>query len=203
MSATTEKEQYRPYDDLRLYPGVHLSDERRRQLDRDEVEPDELTTDDIVYKLSRMVTGTLYGLMELVEERWGKEAARDLAVEWGRRRGRDNLKRFLKWRGAERLTPELWARFQDYRHLISGPVHAASFLTYEGESEVVLNRTGCLFHDGRPKGMDSYCNPVAEGKFVGYAEVCPELESRHPICKSRGDSDSDHCQVRFTVRPPE
>ena len=185
---------------MRLYPGIHLSEERRRQLDADELEPDELTTDDIVYKLSRMVTGTLYGLMEMIEERWGKEAARDLVVEWGRRRGRDNLKRFLAQKGTDRLTPELWARFQDYRHLVSGPVHSPSFLTYEGDSEVVLNRTGCLFHDGKPEGVDSYCIPVAEGKFVGYAEVCPELTSEHPICKSRDDS-GDRCQVRFSIRP--
>ena len=201
MSPTGEKTGYTPYSDLRLYPGVHLSDERRRRLDDDAVEPDELTAEDIIYKLSRMVTGTMYSVMELVEERWGKDAARELVVEWGRRRGRDNLRKFLRQRGETRLTPELWARFQDYRHLISGPVHANSFLSYEGESDVVLNRTGCLFHDGRPDGMDSYCEPVAQGKFAGYAQECPELESEHPVCKSRGDSDSDHCQVRFSIRP--
>ncbi len=45
MSTSGESKRYTPYSDLRLYPGVHLSDERRRQLDADEVEPDQLTTD--------------------------------------------------------------------------------------------------------------------------------------------------------------
>ena len=197
--STAEKERYRPYDDVRLYPGVHLSDERRRRLDEDAVGPDELTTEDIVYKLSRMVTGTMYTMLELIEERWGKDVAREMVTEWGRRRGSENLKRYLDQQGIDRMTPELWARFQDYRHLISGPVHVQSFLSYEGDSEIVLNRSGCLFHDGRPQGMDSYCAPMAEGIFVGYAEACPGLESRHSICKSRGDSES-HCQVRFTIR---
>ena len=34
MSTTAEKKRYVPYNDLRLYPGIHLSEERRRQLDR-------------------------------------------------------------------------------------------------------------------------------------------------------------------------
>jgi hypothetical protein len=106
-------------------------------------------------------------------------------------------------RELEKLTPELWARFQDYRHLISGPVHAPSFIKYEGDSDLVLDRTGCLFHDGRPEGVTSYCGPAADGMFVGYADVCPELSSEHPICKSRGTSDSDHCQVRFSIQSGE
>ncbi len=203
MSMSENETSYTPYNDLRLYPGIHLSEERCRQLDEDAVEPDELSTDDITYKLSRMVTGTMYGLLEVIEERWGKQAAREVTFEWARRRGRENLRRWMKERGAEHLTPELWARFQDYRHIISGPIHARSFISYEGDSDVVLNRTGCLFHDGRPEGMDSYSGTVADGKFVGYNEVCPEITSEHPICKGRGTSDSDHCQVRFSIRPQE
>ena len=113
--------KYKPYDDLRLYPGIHLSEERKRQLDEDAIEPDELSPEDIIYKLGRMVTGTMYSLLEMVEERWGKEAARETAVEWGRRRARINLAGWMKSRGVTSLTPELWARFQDYRHINLGP----------------------------------------------------------------------------------
>ena len=95
MKNKKNQESYKPYDDIRLYPGIHLSEERRQQLDNDEIEPDELTTDDIVYKLSRMVTGTLYTLVRLIEERWGKEAAHELVFDWGRRRANENLKRWV------------------------------------------------------------------------------------------------------------
>jgi len=199
MNTEGNHESYRPVNDLRLYPGIHLNKERREQLDKDEIDPTELTIDDIVFKLARLVTGTLYSLIQLIEERWGKQAARDLIYEWGRRRAHENLKRWMDARGLKKLTPQAWAKFQDYRHLISGPVHAPSLLHYEGDSEVILNRTGCLFHDGRPEGMDSYCGVSADGMFVGYTEVCPELKCEHPICKSRGTSPDERCQVRFRI----
>ncbi len=192
--------KYKPYDDLRLYPGIHLSEERKRQLDEDAVEPDQLSPEDIVYKLGRMVTGTMYSLLEMVEERWGKEAARETAVEWGRRRARINLAGWMKTRGVTSLTPELWARFQDYRHIISGPLHAPSYIEYSGENDLVLNRKACLFHDGRPEGMDSYCAPACDGMFVGYAEASPDFEGDMPVCMSRGTSDS-RCEVHFSIRP--
>ena len=202
MSQQDEQGRYEPFSDLRMYPGRQLSAERRRQLDGDAVGPKELSTDDIVYKLSRMVTGTLYSMIELIEERCGKEAAREMVREWGRRRAHENLERWMRARGATKLTPELWAQFQDYRHLISGPVHAQSFLHYEGEAQVVLDRKGgdCLFHGGRPEGMDSYCGVSADGMFVGYAEVCPELSCEHDPCVSRGTAETD-CVVRFTIKP--
>ena len=142
MPGTGNVGVYEPYNDLRLYPGIHLSADRRRALDEDAIEPDDLSNEDIIYKLSRMVTGTMYTVMELVEERLGEEQARELMVEWGRRRARENLRKWMGRRGLEKLTPELWARFQDYRHLISGPVHAPSFIKYEGDSDLVLGSHG-------------------------------------------------------------
>jgi hypothetical protein len=200
METPAEKEEYRPYKELGFYPGIHLSPERKRELDEDAVEPNELTTDDIVYKLSRMITGTFYGFIRVIEDKWGKEAAREVAFEWGHQRGRENLERWMEARGVKRLTPELLARYQDYRHLISGPLLAPSFTEYEGESDLVLNRSVCLFHDGRPEGMDSYCWVYADGMYLGYKEACPELTCEHPICKSRGTSKDNRCQVRYHIQ---
>ena len=204
MSNKDKQTRYQPYSELTLYPGMQLSAERRRQVDENLIEPDEVSADDIIYKLSRMVTGTLYSLIALMEERWGKEAARELVFQWGRRWARETLERWMHARGAKRLTPELWARFQDYHHLISGPIGAPSFVRYEGDSQLVLNRTGqnCMLHTGRPEGMDSYCGIAADGIFGGYGEVCPELSCEHHPCVSRGTSESD-CVVRFTIKPAE
>ena len=130
MTNSKEGTKYVPYSDLRLYPGIHLSEERHKQLDEDSVDPDKLSSEDIIYKLSSMVTGTMYGLLSLIEERWGKQAAREVAFEWGRGRARENLKRWMGHQGVDRLTPEIWAKFQDYRHIISGPIHSPSFSSF-------------------------------------------------------------------------
>ena len=201
MTNSKEGTKYVPYSDLRLYPGMHLSEERRKQLDEDSLDPDKLSSEDIIYKLSSMVTGTMYGLLGLIEEKWGKQAARDVAFEWGRGRARENLKKWMAHQGVDRLTPEIWAKFQDYRHIISGPIHSPSFVTFEGDSEVVLDRTGCIFHNGHPGGpedMDSYCAPACDGMFEGYADACPEFNGEMPVCMSRGTSEST-CQVRFNI----
>ena len=57
--STVDKTRYKPYDDLRLYPGAHLSEERRRQLDEDALDPDEITTDgsDAGASISSLVVG--------------------------------------------------------------------------------------------------------------------------------------------------
>src|ERR1700693_3527747 len=61
--------RYQPNRDLRLYPGANLSAERRKLLDEHAVDPEDLTTDDIVYCLSRLCTVTMYELVAQVEER--------------------------------------------------------------------------------------------------------------------------------------
>ena len=200
MTARDSKTQYRPVDELQLrfYPGCNLRPERIRQLEEDAVSPDELTTDDIVYKLSRMVTDTMYGILEVVEERWGKDVAHEVCLEWARRRSRVSVQRFMKTRSVQKLTPGVWAEFQDYRHLISGPVHAGSFITYEDDTHLLMNRQSCLFHTHRPEGMDSYSETFSSGCFIGYNEAFPEFSGETLICMSRGDS---RCQLRFTIRP--
>ena len=187
--------KYKPYDDLRLYPGIHLSEERKRELDGDAIEPDELSPEDIIYKLGRMVTGTMYSLLEMVEERWGKEAARETAVEWGRRRARINLAGWMKSRGVTSLTPELWARFQDYRHIISGPLHAPSYIEYSGENDLVLNRKACLFHDGRPEGYGQLLRPRLRRHVRRLRGGEPGLRGRHACVHVARD-------VRLPLRGP-
>lgn len=195
-SAKSSK-RYQPYDDLRFYPGMHLREERKRQLQSAALEPTDLTADDIVYCLGLMVTQTMYSIFKVVEDRWGTSAMEEVAWEWGRRRGHHSLHTWLAARGLEnaRLTPEVWARYQDYRHAISGPTHIESRVAYEGD-RVILTRPSCLFHNGRPEGQKSLCNVICEGMIQGYYEVSPNLTLDISPCMSKGTSDS-HCMVRF------
>jgi hypothetical protein len=195
---------YQPVRDLRFYPGGQLSAERREALEGQAVEPTELTTDDIVYCLARLVTTTMYGFIEQIERRWGQDAAREVVVQWARERARNSLATWMQARGLERLTPEDLARFQDYRHLTSGPIHAHSFVAYEPgtgsgeEATLTLTRTGCLFHCLRPPGMQSYSSCVSQGSNLGYQDAYPELQLQFDYCMSDGSSASG-CRAVFKI----
>jgi hypothetical protein len=204
--------RYRPNRDLRFYPGANLSSERRKALEDQAVDPEDLTADDIVYCLSRLVTTTMYELVAQVEQRWGKEAAKEVVYEWARKRGHEAIKNWAKVRGITRLTAESWASYQDLRHSMSGPIHAHSFVSYaetdDTEDIVQMDRTGCFFHTGRPEGMDSYSSYVSQGMEQGYREAFPEVTFRIVRCIGEGTS-TEGCTLRFRLKktggygPPE
>lgn len=198
-----EGRQYRPNRGMRFYPGANLSAERRKALDDQAVDATDLTVDDIVYCLARLVTKTMYEILEQIEERWGKDAAKDVVFEWTRKRGREAIKRWMEVRGHTRLTAELWAEYQDFRHLMSGPIHGHSFVTYTGDTDedeiVEMCRTGCFFHTGRPDGMDSYSSYVSQGMELGYREAFPEFTLRVVECMSEGTSEKG-CTLRFRIK---
>jgi hypothetical protein len=195
---------YQPVRDLRFYPGGQLSRERREALEGQAVEPTELTTDDIVYSLARLVTTTMYGFIEQIERRWGQDAAREVVLQWARERARNSLTTWMRARNLEHLTAEDLARFQDYRHLTSGPIHAHSFVAYKpgtrsGEAATLtLTRTGCLFHCLRPSGMASYSSCVSQGSNLGYQDAYPDIRLRFEHCMSDGSS-ANTCRAVFEV----
>jgi hypothetical protein len=197
--------RYQPHRDMRLYPGANLSAERREALDDQAVDADDLTADDIAYCLSRLSTLTMYELIAQIEERWGKDAAKDVVFEWARKRGREAIKKWMAARGLDHITPESWAQYQDFRHLMSGPIHAHSFISYressdESEEDVVeLNRTACFFHTGRPTGMDSYSQHVSHGMDLGYHEAFPEINFKFMYCMSEGTSTTG-CKAHFRIQ---
>jgi hypothetical protein len=113
MATTRGRKAYQSYDDLRLYPGIHLNDERRRALDEDAV--------------------------EAVRGRLGSCAG---------------------------------------PHGMPVPRRAPS-----GDDELPRFRRGW--------DVRGVCRRVSRA------------EQRTPICKSRGTSESDHGQVRFSIESEE
>jgi hypothetical protein len=196
-------DRYEPHRELNLYPGANLSAERRKQLDDQAVEPGDLTSDDVAYTLSRLATLTMYELIAQIEERWGKEAAKDVVYQWARKRGREAIIKWMAARDMDHITPESWARYQDFRHLMSGPIHAHSFISYvesDGDEDIVeLNRTGCFFHCGRPEGSDSYSKYVSLGMNEGYNEAFPEISFKFLYCMSDGNSENG-CKAQFRIK---
>lgn len=197
MSMQDEKEpkRYQPYRDVSFYPGMHLSSTRRRQHDEYDLEPEDLTIDDIVFNLGRAWTRLAYSLFALMSERWGEQAAREVLREHAYRSGRSRFLALLRKHNLKRITPELMARFQDLSHALQGPNHATAIVEYS-EDGLTLRRTTCGWHDGRPEGAQSICCYTQEGFFQAYKELDPDLEITVPACMSRGTS-ADHCEIRF------
>ncbi|MBC8276266.1 MAG: hypothetical protein H8E40_15035, partial [Chloroflexi bacterium] len=74
-----EGDKYQSTRTNRFYPG-RITEERIRQLEYYLVPVDELTTDDIVFNLTRARTAEIYALLGYIERKWEEgedvEAAR-------------------------------------------------------------------------------------------------------------------------------
>jgi predicted hydrocarbon binding protein len=188
--------KYEPTRSNRFYPG-RISEERARQVERFEISVDEVTVDDIVYNVSRAMTRMMYGPLAIIELRWGKQAAIEVAQELAYMLGKASYGQFLASRGRKSGTPELMSMYQDLIHALLGPAGSTSFTTYDEEKCVVV-RTQCPFHTGRPEGMEGYCKYTGEGFMKGYTEVDPAfIETEQPFCLARGD---DHCERTFKFK---
>jgi hypothetical protein len=192
---------YKPTSSARFYPAITLSAERRRQILGFELDLDDVTYDDILFSTASAFTGTFYALIAIVEERWGKDAGRELANELGARNGRRNMERWLAAKGVTKGSPMLMSNFQDFQHGMRGPDHATALSTYD-ETHAKVYRTRCAWHNGRPEGAESYCRYFSETAVAGYGGADPALvEIRIRCCMSWGDG---HCEHEFWFdTPPE
>ncbi len=188
--------RYKPTSSLRFYPGASLSADRKAALDNFDVEIDDVTYDDILYSTSLAFTRTVYTLLSIVEDRWGKEASHEVAHELAYRSGKSNMKKWLRRNNATEGTPELMAKLQDLLHGLRGPAHAKALTEYDHE-KCVERKTGCIWHSGRPEGMESYCKYMLAGFFKAYMEVDPALECESHTCMFKGD---DQCEYFFWYR---
>lgn len=189
---------YKPFRDLRFYPGRNIDPERKKALADLKLDANELTTDDIAWNLGILWTRAMYVTLDVARQRYGDEAAHELAEELGYQLAKANLVKWIKSHQITDLTPEDFARFQDNRHALGGAKHAETYISYD-ETGVQLYRTGCGYHDNRPEGHESFCQYSAPGFFRGYAEIDPRISARIICCRSRGDAD-DRCEIRFDFK---
>jgi hypothetical protein len=153
---------------------------------------DKVGVDDIVVSLAGAYTGLFYALINLITERWGADAAQELARQLGRRNGERNLTQWLKSRDEPSGSPALMAAFQDYQHAMRGPDHAAAISDYD-DDKATVDRDRCAWHSRRPDGTTSYCRFVSEGIIEGYGAADPGVsEIRIQQCMSWGDAGCRH-----------
>jgi hypothetical protein len=193
--------RYVPTSGTRFYPGANMSEERKRQLRDFEVDAAEATYEDILVNTAAAYTGTFYAVMGLIEERWGPEAAAEVARSLGYRNGKANMEKWLKVNGVTEGSAELMARYQDLAHALRGPDHATATTEYD-ENRCVAHRTRCGWHTARPEGATSRCRDFSVTAIRGYAEKDTAIrEIRIARCLSWGD---DHCRHEFYYgEPPE
>lgn len=191
---------YKPTRSSRFYPGISVSEERRHRILENDLDLEELTIDDLLYSAAAANTRTFYAVMALVEERWGEEAAHDIARALGRRNGKVNWRRFLEKHGVTHGTPSLMSKWQDLAHAMRGPDHANAVSDYTS-GQTTTYRTRCAWHNSRPEGAESYCRFFAEECVKGYMEVDSALKRVDMVrCMSYGD---DHCAQIFWYEQPE
>jgi len=191
-SPSQARHDYVPTLSTRFYPGATLSDERKRQILDYELELDEVTVDDILFNTAAAYTGTFYAVVALIEERWGKDEARDIARELGARNGKRNLEKWLARHGVDRGSPMLMSKFQDFQHGMRGPDHANATSEYD-EQRTRVCRTRCGWHTGRPEGAESYCRHFSETAIAGYGAADESLQEIRVVrCMSWGDGDCEH-----------
>jgi predicted hydrocarbon binding protein len=172
-----------------------MSEARQQQVLNFEIPLDETTFEDILFNTARAFTGTFYGLLAIIEERYGKEAAQEIATEMGYRGGRRNVAAWLAANGVDRGSAELMSKYQDFAHAMRGPDHANAIATYD-EHVCEVTRRRCGWHTGRPDGMNSYCIYISRGFIDGYKESDPGVaHAEIRKCMSLGD---DFCRHVFT-----
>jgi hypothetical protein len=180
----------------RFYPGASVEPSRRQLIDRLGLDIDNVTVDDIVTSMAGAYTGIFYALIDLITQRWGAEAAREVASALGRTNGERNLRQWLDSRNESQGSPELMAAFQDYQHAMRGPDHAAAVSRYD-DDEAVVDRPRCAWHTRRPEGTESFCKYVSQGIIAGYGAADPALEEvRIAQCMSWDDNVCQH-QFRY------
>lgn len=193
-----EGNKYQSTKTNRFYPG-RISEERIRQLEYYLVPIDEITTDDIVFNLTRARTAWIYALLGYIERKWGEEEAIEAARSVGYYMGRAQMKRRLQGLGQEGQTAEQMAHYQDINHAYGGVTSSDNYSEYDDEN-VMIYRRSCAFHNLRPPRMRSYCHPIIEGYTTAYQELDKGLIGlREEACLSQGD---DHCYGGFHYKKP-
>jgi hypothetical protein len=193
-----DKKKYQTTKTNRFYPG-RISEERVRQLESYLIPIDELTTDDIVFNLTRARTAWIYALLGYIERKWGEKEAEEAATTVGYYMGRAQMKRRLQALGTDRQTAEQMAHYQDLNHVYGGVTSSDNYSEYDDEN-VMIHRNSCAFHSLRPPGMKSYCRPIIEGYIAAYKELDKGIIGfKDEACLCKGD---DHCYGGFIYKKP-
>jgi hypothetical protein len=172
---------YQPYTENSFYPG-QISEERQQQLQRFDFHFSEITADDVVWLLSKAVPGGSYLALGWVRDKFGEEAAQELAREMGYQAGKGIFSTYRAKVGAapgEPLTPEQFVQFQDSAHMTMGVDSSFAFSGYD-DDKAWVSRQRCGFggfgpYTNAPPSLRGICTYAELGFISAYKELQPTM----------------------------
>lgn len=176
-----------------------MSEERRKQVDAFQVPIRELTSDDLIYSMSRQIENNFQNFYSVAEELVGEDAARAIAYQVGLRYGGAGYKKVLEANNAtEGGSPRTMAIYQDLVHYIRGPKHTSALFAEYDDEHCIVRRSECLYYSEDVPANGKYTGEFERGACDGYASVDPNLDHTEVrACRWRGDG---HCEMRWIFR---
>lgn len=180
------------------YPGAHLTEADKDRVRNATATIEELVSTDglILFALGEALSSILTTLLDTTAAVGGEAVALEVARQVGLRYGEDNYSKYLRNRGLE-SGAEVFAAYQDYMHTLRGPRHITAWWATHDESNVLVERSDCLYFCGTRGVPNRY---VAELEFnitEGYRRVDPNLVIDNPQCLTKGDNG---CVHRFAFK---
>jgi hypothetical protein len=172
---------YQPYTDNSFFPGL-IDEARQEKLLTYDFDVTEITADDVVWLLSKGVPGTAYTALRWVKDKFGEEAAQEMAREFGYQTGAAIFDRYRRKVGVapgEPLTTEQFVEFQDLAHSTMGVDAVHAYSGYDDEKAWV-SRQRCTFggfgpFTNAPPGLRGICTYAELGFISAYKELQPTM----------------------------
>jgi len=182
------------------YPGASLSPARREQLDNLRVPIREITSDDLVYVMSKQIENNFQNIYSVIEELAGESQAKEIAYQVGLRYGGAGYRKVLEANDAvDGGSPRTMALYQDLVHYIRGPKHISALFAEYDEERCIVRRRECLYYSEDVPSNGKYTGEFERGACDGYASVDANLERTEVLtCRWRGDSN---CEMHWVFRP--
>ena len=187
---------------LLFYPGAGLSEDERHRTENYEIRIAELTTDHLIYSMSRQIENNFQTFYTTAEDVVGEERALEIAREIGRRYGGQGYAQLLRSYDQDRRgDPRMMALYQDLVHAIRGPKHAAALFAEYDDTRCIVRRRQCIyFNEARPEN-GKYTEAFEAGCFEGYVAADDNLLRVEVIrCRFQG---ADGCEQHWVFEPSD
>ncbi len=180
------------------YPGT-LSEERRDEVDNLRVPIRDLTSDDLIYSMSRQIESNFQTIYSVAEQLVGEDAAKEIAYQVGLRYGGAGYRKVLEANDAAGGgSPRTMALYQDLAHYIRGPKHTSALFAEYDDERCIVRRKECLYYSDAAPSNGKYTGEFERGACDGYASVDPNLDRTEVhACRWRGDG---HCEMHWVFK---
>ena len=191
------EKKYEPTRTGRFYPGAFTKPERAGQVLGMTLNIEELTVDDVIFTLSNIVEMYYHSMLQIVHDKWGAEAAKEVAYEFGLWAGNAFYQSQLTRWGTTSLDPEKMCMYQDLAHAMLGSSTVHTKSNYDDEKCEVRRPSCFLYSPNASEDVRNLCIESDRGFLDAYMKLDPKLEATRPKALPAGD---DHCHHIFKYK---